>query len=42
MVEKKAKKKIAREIKVEVNSTLNLIGDRCLMMSGSEFWRGNL
>lgn len=40
--EKKAEKGRAREIKVEGNPALNLIGDRCLSMSGSGFQRGNL
>ena len=42
MAEKEAEKQIAWEIKVDADPTLNLIEDRCLMMSGNGFWRKNL
>ena len=42
MSEEEAEKGRAREIKAEGNPALNLIGDRCLSMSGSGFWRRNL
>ena len=40
--ERKAEKGIVRDIKAEANPALNLIEDRCLTVSGSEFQRRNL
>ena len=42
MVEDKAEIKVAHEIKLKGNPMVNLVRDRCLLMSGSEFRNENL